>query len=130
MTPESELGPVGSPAALRRKQTPDFLPGFEPSPNLLEAPASEVMIRIARRQGELYWRRVGSPVGPWSAELYRNLRQWCERHGFHPLAAWHAGLAHHAREGIAPSTYAQDVIRRARAHQRNALRGRPWVKQR
>ena len=129
MAPESLLGPVTSPAPRRRNPKPDFLPLFDPSPNLLEAPASEVMIRIARRQGELYWRRVGSPVGPWSAELYRNLRQWCELHGFHSMAAWHAGLACHARDGIPPSQYAHDVIRRARAHQANARRGKPWLKQ-
>lgn len=130
MAPERLLCPVRPPEARRRIQTPDFLPSFEPYLSLLEAPASEVMIRIARRQGELYWRRVGSPVGPWSAPLYRNLRLWCEQHGFHSLAAWHAGLAHHARDGISPSTYAQDVIRRARGHARNTARGRPWLKQR
>jgi hypothetical protein len=130
MAHDDELCPVSFPAGLwaleHFKQT-TFPVG---SLSLLEAPASEVMVRIARRQGELYWRRVGCPGRDHAPHLYRNLRQWCEQHRFAALATWHTALAHYAAEGISPGRYSKDVIRRARGHARNAARGRPWVKQR
>ena len=130
MAPERLLGPVSSPAspyAMEALHQTTFPVG---SLSLLEAPASEVMIRIARRQGELYWRRVGCPGRDHTPHLYRNLRRWCELHRFTALATWHTALAHYATEGIPPGRYCNDVIRRARGHARNVARGRPWLKQR
>jgi hypothetical protein len=130
MTPDAELCPMVAPEAawaLEYFRQTTFPVGSLP---LLEAPASEVMVRIARRQAELYWRRVGCPGRDYTPHLYRNLRRWCELHRFSALATWHTAFAHYATEGIPPGRYAADVIRRARGHARNVARGRPWLKQR
>lgn len=95
-----------------------------------DAPLSEIMIRVAAAQGRLIW-GVGVPItAREAADLFAELRDLSAHNGFHALSAWHAGLASHCRSGTHPTRYIADVIRRSRAHQSNARRGRPWLKQR
>lgn len=126
----TDLGPVSSPEGPSAPARPAQGALLLQSDSLLHAPCSEYMVRITRRLGELRWRHLAGPPTQHEPSLYGGLAEWLRAHGWYSLETWAAAIALHARDGTPPARYAQDVIRRARGHARNAARGRPWVRQR
>lgn len=93
-------------------------------------PLSEVMIRVALAQARRAIRPAKTMRTSEALHIFRELRDLTEHQGFLALSSWHAAIAWAASEGVHPAHYTQDVLRRARAHQRNVARGKPWTKQR
>lgn len=127
----SKRAPEPRPSAPRHPvETPHGLQLVIRSDPWEDAPLSEVMIRVTRAVARRQYGPWKGTVTEQAAQLYGDLRDQLGRDGFLALSSWASALAFHAREGRHPALYSEDVIRRSRQHQANALRGRPWVKQR
>lgn len=130
LPPDTDYAPVSSPDGRCASEAPEQVAFLRPADDLLTAPLSEVMIRVTRRLGERRWRYLAGPPAEYEPPLYRQLATWLDEHHYWSLSTWAVSLAFYASQGIPPARYAKDVIRRARGHQLNAARGRPWLKQR